>query len=308
MLMKGTTLLFIAILCIWQTSIAQNYTIDALITSQPEEYILLEVVNGDDFSIIDSAMAQSGNVHFELSKDAHAGIYRLVFGKTGYAKVMNTDPQMLDFIFNDENIQLKTDFKNPLQTVQVIQSTENKVYFDFLVRLKEYKDQLRIIELESDTYWANRDSAKALNASNEFNRLQLDWDLRTAQTIQQSSSLYASKLMELKRTPIRDAFLTPEERDSNYRKEFLQRVDFDDESLIYSSAYTDKIFEFLTLFNQAGFNRQQRTAAYIEAVDNLFFKMNNNENVDQFIIDYLLHGFHVLGMKEVIDHINKKTK
>ena len=146
-----------------------------------------------------------------------------------------------------------------------------------------------------------------MEASNEFNRVQLDWDLRAAQIIQQNHTLFASKLIEWKRTPLRDAFLSPEERKETYRKEFLQNVNFSDESLIYSTAYTDKIFEFLTLFNEAGLNRQQRTQAYIDAVDMIFAKLGQNEKVDQFLIGYLDHGFHVLGMKEVIDHIKETT-
>ena len=291
-----------------QPTNAQTFQIDVTIINQPDEYILLETVQGDNYTLIDRALPENGKIHFELQSDAHPGIYRLILGKTGYARVMNQDPQLLDFIFNKENVQLKTDFKNPLQTVQVIHSSENDVYFDFLIRLKEYESELSIMEQEADSYWAKGDSAKAISASNEVNRLQLDWDLRVAQTVQQNNSLFASKLIGLKRIPLKDAFLSPKERSENYRNEFLQTVNFSDETLIYSTAYTDKIFEFLTLYNNPEFNKQQRTAAYMEAVDRIFSKMGQNEQVDQFITEYLLHGFQVLEMKELIDHINEKTK
>ena len=271
-------------------SLAQSYNLDVKIINQPHEYVRLESVSGDNYSILDSVLAENGEVHFEIPTNAHVGVYRLVLGKTGYARVMNQDPQMLDFIFNKENIQLKTDFKNPLQAVQVIHSDENRIYFDFLVRLKEYEKLLTTMEQEADNYWEKGDSTKAINASNEFNRLQLDWDLKTAQT------------------SLKDAFLSPKERNENFRNEFLKTVDFSDEALIYSTAYTDKIFEFLTLFNQPDYNQHQRTVTYIDAVDRIFSKMGKNEQVDHFITDYLLHGFHVLGMKEVIDHINEKTR
>lgn len=309
--MRSQILIFLSVITLvlsWRPICAQTFQIDVNIINQPEEFVRLEAVQGDNYTVIDSSMAENGKIHFELSSNAHPGVYRLVLGKTGYAKVMNQDPQMLDFIFNNENIQLKTDFKNPLQTVQVIHSTENEVYFDFLIRLKEYESELGIMEKEADSYWTKGDSVKASNASNEVNRLQLDWDLRTAQTIQQNNSLFASKLIELKRIPLKDAFLSPNERSENYRNEFLQAVNFSNETLIYSTAYTDKIFEFLTLFNQSNYNQRQRTAAYIDAVDRIFSKLGKNEQVDQFIINYLLHGFQVLGMKEVIDHINEKAK
>ena len=142
--MKSPILLILLIFSLFgfhQVLLAQPYRLDVRIVNQPEEYIRLESVSGDNFTLLDSAQATKGEVHFELPNDAHTGIYRLIFGKTGYARVMNEDPQMLDFIFNKENIQLKTDFKDPVQSVEVIQSKENDVYFDFLIRLKEYQSR-----------------------------------------------------------------------------------------------------------------------------------------------------------------------
>jgi len=285
---------------------AQTYSIDIDILNQPEDFIHLEAVSGDNTTIIDSVQAVNGKVHFELPNDARPGIYRLIFGKTGYARVMDEDPQLLDFIFNSENVQLKTDFKNPQQSVRVIQSEENEVYFEFLSRLREYENLMDIMEKEVDLSWQKGDSAKANTAANEFNRLQLDWDLKVVQTVQQNSGLFASKLIELKRTPLKDAFLLPDERTEIYRKEFLQLVEFTDESLIYSTAYTDKIFDFLKLFNQPGFSRQQRVDSYKTAVKEILSKTGTDEKVDTFIIGYLLHGFQLLGMKEVIDVINEQ--
>ena len=45
--------------------------------NQPEEYIRLEAIRGDNYTVLDSALAINGKVHFELANDAHTGIYRL---------------------------------------------------------------------------------------------------------------------------------------------------------------------------------------------------------------------------------------
>lgn len=285
---------------------AQAFKLEFSILNPPDNFILLEAVSGDNVVVLDSALAKNGTVRFELPETAHAGVYRLVFGKTGYAKVMNLDPQTLDFIFNHEVINLKTDFKQPLETANVIKSDENKVYFDFLIRKKEFENVLKMMELELDVFWAKGDSAKAITAADEYNRIQMDWDLRTVQTAEQNNLLFAAKLIALQRTPLKDGFLSTDERNLTYRSEFLQNVNFNDEELIQSAGYTDKLFEYLKLFNQPGLTQSQRSKAYIKAVDMVFDKSVKNESVDKFIKSYLLHGFQVLGMKEVIDHIKAK--
>jgi len=38
-------------------------------------------------------------------------MYRLILGKTTYAKVMDEPPQQLDFIYNNEDLIFETDFE-----------------------------------------------------------------------------------------------------------------------------------------------------------------------------------------------------
>ena len=307
MRITSTALFLIVFISIYsKNTSAQSYNLQLEIINQPNNPVILEWVSGDSYTKIDSSLVNNGTLSFQFPADTHVGVYRLNFGKTGYARVMNTDPQTLDFIFNRENIHFKTDFKNPFVTAEVVYSKENEVYFDFLKRLKEYQGLLEIIEKELDSYWQQSDTAKAIDAANEFNRLQMEWDLRVVQTVQQNNDLFASKLIAIKRVPLKDGFLTPEERIKNYRKNFLQDVDFSDESLIYSTALSDKIFNFLVLFNQPGFTREQRVANYFGAVDEILSRTRENEQVHNFIVDYLIHGFEVLDMKEIIRHIIEK--
>lgn len=284
---------------------AQDYTLKATITNQPDNPVILEWISGDDFTKIDSAKAVNSEVNFHFSENAHAGVYRLVLGQTGYARVMNENPQMLNFIFNEENVSLKINFDNPAASVIVLHSKENEVYFDFLKRLAEYQNALSLMEQELDGYWEEGDTAKASQTSNEFNNLQMEWDLRVVQTVQQNASLYASKLIAMKRVPLKDGFLSIQERKEQFKSEFLNTVDFNDESLIYSSALSDKIFEYLVLFNQHGYTEKQRTEAYIQAVDKIFSHLGTNSKINDFVVAYLVHGFEVLKMNAVIDHIRK---
>jgi len=286
---------------------AQTYTINVNITNQPENPVLMGWISGDDFHKIDSIKAFNGTIRFEFSPDDHPGVYRLIFGKTGYARVMNEEPQKLDFIFNKENIELRTDFKAPLEALNVVRSEENKLYFDFMQRKREYEKALLIMEKQLDQLWNRKDTAGAIKMADEFNRLQMEWDLRVVQTIQQNSETFASKLIAMEREALKDGFLSPDERKETLKKEFFSPLDFNNEELIYSSAYTDKIFDYLLMFNQTDFTRDQRIDAYENAVDTIMSETQENGKVHEFIVDYLIHGFDVLEMPEVIDHIRKQN-
>ena len=284
---------------------SQTYSLVLHITNQPDNPVVLGWVSGDDFHKIDSAKVFNNTVKFSFPENSHPGVYRLVFGKTGYARVMDEDPQTLDFIFNNENIELQTDFKKPFETLKVINSGENQAYFEFIKRQNEYQKALSFMEKELDQFWNKKDTAGAAQLANEFNQLQMEWDLRTVQTAQQNNSKFASKLISMQRQALKDGFLLPEERKEVYKNDFFKPLDFSDEDLIYSTAYTDKIFDFLVLYNDPTFTREQRLAAYTKAVDQVLEKTAKNQQVSEFIKNYLIHGFEVLEMKELVQHIKK---
>ncbi len=291
------------LLSVPERMLAQSHSLTIQITNQPENPVLFGKVSGDDFTAIDSAMVSNNLVIFYFPANALPGIYRLVFGKTTYAKLMNEGPQQLDLIFNNEDIEIQTDFKDPVGALRLTRSRENSLWYDFKSRQSEYEKALAMMEQEVDHFWKTGDSAKAIIAANEFNRIQLEWDLRIVQIVQQNRETFAAKLITLERTPLADAFLLPQERRQSLKKDFLANIDFTDDSLIQTSALTDKLFDFLVLFNEPGMNSIQRLRSYQEAVDRILSKSSENKTIDNFIREYLIHGFQVLEMPELVEHI-----
>ncbi|MFV0590175.1 MAG: hypothetical protein ACK5M7_02205 [Draconibacterium sp.] len=289
----------------WQ-GIAQQYKLTISITNQPDNPVVLGWVEGDVYTKTDSARTINGQVQFSLPDDKAPAILRLDFGLTPYARIMKEDPQQLDLIFNKEDIDVALDFKDPVNSLKVVHSEENKTWYDFLKRQNEYDYALGLMEKEVDLLWQKNDSAKAIQTSNEYNRLQMDWDSRVEQTARQNAGTFAAKLISLKRKPMSDAFLSKKERTIALQKTYLDDVDFSDETLIHSSAYTDKIFDYLVLFNHPDLTPEQRSVAYIKAVDIILSKTAQNPTVNSFIKKYLIHGFEVLDMKDVLAHIKSK--
>ncbi len=287
---------------------AQPYHVELTITNQPDNPILFGWIQGDDFNLIDSAKIDrtNGKLTFNFPANAHPGTYRLVFGKTTYARVMDEAPQQLDLIFNNENIVIQTDFKSPVTNLNIIESNENKVWYSFLMKDNLLKKDIQDWEQVVNRYWDTGEKEKAIDATGKYNQLQLEHDVFIKETVAQNLTLLASVYIKNQRRPLLDGYLTEKERNDFYKSNFFQNIDFSDDRLINSSVYTDNVFEYLTHYNQPDFTKEQRENAYIRAIDILFPKVNKNEKVYQFLMGYVVNGFKMLQLEKVIDYIKLK--
>jgi peroxiredoxin len=315
--------------------IAQPFSLDVKIKNQPDNPVIIGSVRGDKFLPLDTIPIQiaegtpvSKRLLFTFPDELDAGVYRLVFGQTTYSRVMGEPPQQLDFIFNHENISFETDFKAPNDSLLILNSEENRLWFSFLASDKKLKTAIEELEKEVD-YYRNRlvDSGnmlaekelnelrvKASEKANQFNQLQMERDMFISGIADEHKNLFAGKMIKCCREPFRDGYLSSEERREFVQKDYFRHVDFTDESLINSSVLTDKVFNFLVTFNQKGFTKEQREQAYIKAVDIIMELAGSRDDVAgeenpaglmyEFILGYLVNGFEILKMDNVLSFIN----
>ena len=284
-------------------SYAQPYSVGIIIKNQPDNPIILGAIKGDNFIAIDTAIAKKELVRFELPKGANVGMYRIIMGQTPYAKVMNEAPQQFDFIFNKEDIVLETDFKSPETEAKVIQSEENKIWFNFIKKEKFIKQDLNEREKEVNYYWAKDDTDNAIKSATEYNQLQMEYDLFITESAKKHKGQFAAKLINTFREPLLDGYLTETQRKESFQKEYFEKLDFTDETLINSQVYTNNVFKYLISYNDKGLNSKQREQKYIKAVDIIIENTNKNEKVYEFVLKYLVHGFEVLKLDNVITYI-----
>lgn len=291
-------------------SFAQTFTVEVQIKNQPNNAIVFGSVKGDDFNPIDSTTLKQtvGKVRFNFPENAHPGVYRIIFGTTPAARILNEPPQQLDFIFDNENLAFDTDFKAPVENLKIIQSKENTVWFKFLAKYKVIRQNIEMLEKEIDSNWLKGDTTKVIAYANDFNQLQMEMDVFVVQNSQENPGLFASQMIKNLREPLLDGYLTTAERKQSFQKEFFKLLDFSNPALINSSIYTDNIFKYLVSYNQFNFTQKQREAEYIKALDIIVPNIRQNEQVFSFLMGYLVHGFNVLKMENVISTISKKYK
>lgn len=289
-------------------SFTQTFTVELQLKNQPDNTIVFGSVKGDDFIAIDStSLKQSfGKVNFTFPQDAHPGVYRINLGTTTAGKILNEPPQFLDFIFDNENLVFDTDYKVPVGNLKIIKSKENTAWFGFLAKDKVIRQNIELLANEIDNYWLKGDTAKVISKANDFNQLQMERDMFISKTLDENRGLFASLMIKNLREPLLDGYLTPAERKQAYKKEFFKAVEFTDPLLINSSIYTDNIFKYLVNYNQYDFTQEKREAEYTKALDLIVSNIKSNDEVYRFLMAYLVHGFNVLDMDNVISYISKK--
>jgi thiol-disulfide isomerase/thioredoxin len=284
----------------------QSSLLDIQIKNQPQTQIMLGKVSGDKFTATDSAFAVNGLVQFRFPNNSPKGLYRLILGKTRVAEIMNEPPQQLDFIFKHENLVFETDFKAPDDSLRVVQSEENKVWFVFKKQEKEYKSQIRELEMEVNYFQASAKPLEAAKRILEYNRLQKERDELITKTVTQYPNLFATKLIKMYYEPFLDGNLPEQQRREVFKSEFFTQLDFSDETLINTSIYTERAFQYIMAYAQKGLTREQQEQEFVKATEIILQNTGKNPIVYEFILDYLVRGFEKMNLENVLIAIANK--
>lgn len=290
---------------------AQTFTLDITVLNQPENKIILGSLKGDKFTPLDSADVTNKHALFKLPEMTETGMYRLIFGKTLYAKIMNESPQQLDFIFNREHLVFETDFNAPEESLLVVLSEENRIWSEFRQLEKQWLKTKKEMEMDlaqyhQDLLTGKISSVKGPELILAYHTLQTERDSWIVKQVSGNPDLYVTRLLSCLREPILDGALTPSKQREVWQNDFFNSVDFNDESLIRSNVLTNQVFRYLTSYNQPGLTKDQRETIYGEASDRILSYTIDNQSVHEFILDYLVHGFEILQMEKVITYLAEK--
>jgi len=128
--------LFIILLLSVNFSFAQ--TIYVNVENLNDNKAVLSSLSGEKISFVDSVSAINKK-EFNFSLDnRQSGIYRLAFNSKTW----------LDFIYDNEDIEIKTDANNIIDSLKVVHSESNKIYCEFIKLNKEYKTKSELLQMD----------------------------------------------------------------------------------------------------------------------------------------------------------------
>lgn len=265
--------------------------IEVQITEATSRAFLSEL-SGEKIGVIDSINSNNGVFKFSLDKNKyHIGFYRLTFKNNKW----------LDFIYDNEEINIETDTNNILDSFKVIKSESNKIYYEFIKLNKEYKTKSELLQLILNRYPKGDDYYQT--TKEKLTQVQEDYLYFVNVTSQANPNSFIARYVLNAQLPVVNVEIPIDQQLSYLKTHSLDNVNFYDDGLIYSDAFTNKSIEYLTYFRNPQLPLELLEKEFMSAIDSILDKAKVNEIVYTHIVEYLLDGFKKFGFDNVINYI-----
>lgn len=275
---------------------SQQYSINGTIPGLDNKDVYLLRIAGDNRKIVDTATTdQTGSFEFLPDKNFPVGQYAVVSGPT----------QMIELIFNDENIRFVTTGSSDRDQVQIIESVENMIYYDYLSLKGETLYKLDLLDPvlqyypKTDTFYQKiLDEAKALQ--NHLNQ-------RVETLIGNNPNTLAARFIRVDKPVFADPSLSKEEQKAYLKSHYFNDMDFLDTLLMRSNILTSKIVGYMGLYQKKGMTKQEMEDQLLMAVDTVMDKAFVDQKMYEFVIGFMLNGFEHIGFERGLEYIADKN-
>jgi len=270
-----------------------TYTIHGLQNGK----VYLSSVYGSLHEPVDSCSSSDGIIIFNKIEKHPTGVYRISFQDSLYT----------DVILNHENVIMANDIKNLSGSIRIIESEENKIFYEYWQMEWPINDSIRIISKLGDAiYEANGHKltpdldSMALKAYQLSDKL----DKYTYSLISKSQGLYVCKLLKAYVTPDWPAYKkTPgvqfyKSKHAFLKEHFFDNVDFSDSTLLNSEVFYVLCTDYLSKFVDT-----ENDSNYIAAVDFVLNKAQPFKPVYDYILNLFIHTFEDTEWEATFIHL-----
>lgn len=252
---------------------------------------VLSSLSGEKISFIDTLTINEKN-EFEFNlENKHSGIYRLTLNNKTW----------LDFIYDNEDVEIETNANNILDSLRVVKSESNKIYYEFIKLNKNYKTKSELLQLILARY--PKDDDYYLTTKEKLIQIQEEYLYYVNVTSQLNPNSFVARYIKTAQLPVVDVEIPAEEQLKHLKAHSLDNVNFFDDGLVYSDAFTNKSIEYLTYYRNPQLPLELLEKEFMSAIDSILNKAKVNEIVYTHIVEYLLDGFKKFGFDNVINYI-----
>ncbi|MDP2722154.1 MAG: redoxin domain-containing protein [Bacteroidales bacterium] len=273
-------------------SAQETHQISGSFAGLSNEKIYLMSVSGENRKLVDTTRTdQAGAFSFILKENAPVGMYMAIQGPG----------RAVELIYNHEDIRFSTTGFNGDDQVQIISSVENLLYYDYLFIKGSnlYKmDLLRPVINEypkTDPFYS-----KVLT---QYDLLKQQLNDRIETLTSENPHTLASIFIKTDAPVIAPLGLTPEDENKYMKVHYFDGVDFNDTLLIHSSILTSKVVQYMSLFQFNAGNQESLENNLLIAVDTVLNKAAVNQQVYEFLVDFMVKGFEGIGFERGLEHI-----
>ncbi|HYW96569.1 MAG TPA: TlpA disulfide reductase family protein [Bacteroidales bacterium] len=299
-MMRKTWLIYTLLLLFATQASSQTWTFRAFVDRMPDERIFLASLKGDEQTVVDSAASLKGTFQFTFDEKDQPGVYRVLLGSPQKRDYYGRDTRTFDIIFDREDIELRTDYNNPVKAMTVTKSDENRIYYSFIRARSAYGARFQALLPLLGLYGVNDPFYRPL--SDEFVRVQQGLTDTLIVLSREKPGSFISSLISMFPEPVYhpDSSLTIT---GFMREHYFDLVNMNDPVLLNSPVYTQKIITYLSFFREPSASQSKQQALFMKAIDGIMSEVKYNQEVYDFVLNYLIDGFEQYKMEDVLVYI-----
>lgn len=270
---------------------SQTYVKGTLEPAQDYSWIVLYQLKGAKQLYIKNVTIIDGKFSIDFPENSPKGMYRLMYSQQ--------NGSFVDFIYNNENVELKFNPENPYETAEFITSEENKLFKSYLYESANWQQELDSYQISYFSMEEDREREilqnEYSNSVNKFNAFQKEFEKKSAgklahHFIKVNHKFYVSNLIK-----------TPQEYLNSEKQHYFDFIDFEDEELMNSTFLSEKITDYVFYLNGSD-DVEVQIALYKNAVKEVLDRIHD-VNLQSEILTTLLYNFAQLENTILIDFV-----
>ncbi len=285
---RFATLVFLLSWC----ASASAQQIDITVTGISAPKAALSMLSGETVTTVDSVGASApGHFTYEMRKIFQSGFYRLSFDAKRW----------VDFVYDNEDVVLRTEAANIRDSMKVVTSEPNRVFNEFVRLSRDYKTKGELLSLVIARY--PKDDPYHETTKGTLSTLQKTYSDFVARASQAKPGSFIARYIRSAQVPAVDAGMPPEKQLEYLKAHALDSVDFSDVDLVRSDLFTMKSIEYLTYHRNPQYPKELLEKEFNTAVDSILVRARVDADVYKHVTEYLLDGFKKFGFEGCIDYI-----
>ena len=236
----------------------------------------------------------NGGFKIDFPDNASKGMYRIFYDMKNQAFV--------DFIYNNENVDLYFDAANPDATLGFSISDENIAYYNYIneaTAAKRKLDSLQVLYFKiKDENQKENIGRLYLETINSYNKIQLKHEKKSVHTL-------ANKFIKANRKYYApDIILTPQEYLNSEKEHYFDFIDFNDKDLINSSFLSERVMDYIFYLNTSD-DSEVQNGLYKMAINEVMQKIEDEDNlyIKSELLTLILVTFSQVENITMIDYL-----
>jgi len=256
------------------------------------EWVILYQLKGAKQLYIANVTVVDGKFKVDFPENSAKGMYRITYDLKNNGFV--------DFIYNNETIEVEFDPGYPSGTVKILVSEENKIYNEYQNETNAIRQKLDSLQL---AYFKTSDENQKNSSIELYGELYSSYNVSQKKFEDNSIEKLANHFIKSSYKYYAPAIIqTPQEYLNSEKKHYFDFINFNDDELRNSIFLSEKVIDYVFYLNQSD-DLEVQYALYKNAVKEVMDKVGENNSLKSELSTILLYTFAQVQNTVLIDFL-----